>query len=372
MRNKIKNLLAILSIILVVILSFNLTGCDKRPKLYILNWDEYIDEDLVETFEEMYGCKIVYEVALSNETMYNRIATNTAPYDIVVPSDYMISQFKEEGMLLEIDFSKLENYEAGMFDDKLEEYLSSDACVSYKNYAIPYFWGSLGIIYNTENLNEDEVSKIEQFGWNVMFDPSILPNKKVGMYESSRDAIAIAELYKEMSVNTLDEAKIAETENVLKQMNYSMWGTDDLKTSVVSGSLDYAMVYSGDFFDMLYSKYEESDEPEINFDFYTPNNNNVFYDGMVIPVTSRNTDLAYKFIDFMIEFENSLTNASYVGYCPTITDVYEAILADPEFEGIADHPSYYPGDITHGEVYKYLGRNVYGQFDDIFTNVKSK
>lgn len=369
--NKFKKIIMFLSLCVVAISSFALSGCDQRQKLYILNWDEYIEEDLIETFEEMYNCKVVYETALSNETMYNRIATNTAPYDIVVPSDYMISQFKEENMLLEIDFSKLENYQEGMFDDTLEMYLKSEACISYDGYTVPYFWGSLGIIYNTKNLSEDEVEAITQKGWDVMFDPTILPNKKVGMYESSRDAIAIAELYANLSLNTKNQSEIASTETILKKMNYSMWGTDDLKTSVVSGSLDYAMVYSGDFFDMLYSKYEESDEPEIEFDFYAPNNNNVFFDGMVIPVTSRNTELAYKFIDYMLEYENSLTNASYVGYCPTITSVYEAILADPEFEGIADHPAYYPGDITNGEVYMYLGRKVYSQFDEIFTNVKS-
>lgn len=366
-----KKVVLMFSLLFMVLLSIALTGCDSREKLYILNWDEYIDEDLLGEFEETYNCKVVYEVALSNETMYNRIATNTAPYDIVVPSDYMISQFKEEDLLLKIDFSKLENYSSDMFDEKLLEYLSSDACISYKSYAVPYFWGSLGIMYNTKNLTEEEQNIIKENGWAVLFEKELLPNKKVGMYESSRDAIAVSELYKGFSVNTINLDEISQTENVLKMMKYSMWGTDDLKTSIVSGSLDYAIVYSGDFFDMLYSKYEETDEPNVEFDFYTPNNNNVFFDGMVIPKTSRNTDLAYKFIDFMLNHENSLANAKYVGYCPTVKSVYEAIVSDPEFEGIADHPAYYPGDLTEGEVYMYLGKNIYGKFDEIFTNVKS-
>lgn len=368
-----KKFLITLSMIFVIALSITLTGCNNKEKLYILNWDEYVDEDLLAAFEDEYNVNVVYETALSNETMYNKIVTDAAPYDLMVPSDYMISQLKNEDLIYELDFSKLSNYIEGMFDDTLETLLNSDACLDYKNYTVPYFWGSLGIMYNTEKLSEAEQQVIIENGWAVLFDNTLLPNKKVGMYESSRDCIAAAELYLGYGLNTTDLNELNKVQTALTNFKYSMWGTDGLKESVASGSLDYAIVYSGDFFDMLYSKYEDSDEPVIDFEMYCPKeSNNVFFDGMVIPKTSQNIDLAYEFINFMIDHENSLQNARYVGYCPTITSVYEEMLNDSDFEGIVDNDAYYPGDITGGEVYKYLGAEIYKKFDDIFTAVKSK
>lgn len=366
-------------LVVIALFSFTLTSCSNSNDLYILNWDEYIDEDLIAAFEEEYDCNVILDIAQSNETMFTKIMSDAAPYDIAIPSDYMIAQMiecDEEGVdapvIKKIDYSRLSNYNSNLFDSKLMKLAERD-CSNLNGYYIPYFWGSLGIMYNTDNLSDEQVATIKEHGWAVLFEPELLGDVKIAMYASARDSIASALLYKGYSINTKDPKELEEAAKALEGMNYVSWATDELKTGVASGKYDVALVYSGDYFDTLYSVYEESDNPHISFDMFAPQDrNNVFFDAMVIPNNSMNEDLAYKFIDFMISYDNSLQNASYVGYCPTQTKVFDAMYNDPEFEGITDLEVYYPGNISTdgGEIYKYLGSSVYEMYDVIYKRVK--
>ena len=391
-------LLTLLCLCLVLI------GCSKsQNKLYILNWDEYIDEGLLDKFEEQFDCKVIMEIAESNEIMYSRISSKSADYDIAIPSDYMISQMVQEDMLYEIDFSSpiLKNYDQEGFDDTLCSIIDRD-CSDIKGYFVPYFWGSLGIMYNTDLISEDEFNeKIatlaanNKSAWNVLFEKANEAN--IGMYATSRDSIGAALLALGQSLNvTVNDINpetgktwLEEAELLLKNMEYKGWATDDLKTGVAGGKYQMALVYSGDYIDALYSL----DDPEdANFKMYTPHDaNNVFFDAMVIPKTSHNIDLAYQFINFMIDtnvseedleeygddaVSNAFSNADAIGYCPTLKAVYEEVielLADPEggYVGIADQDAYFPGDIPGGEVYKYLGADTYNAYEEAYKRIKS-
>ena len=384
----------LLAFILSIILVFSLAGCSRnQTKLYILNWDEYIDEGLLDKFEEQFDCKVIMEIAESNEIMYSRIASKAADYDIAIPSDYMISQMAKEGMLEKINFSNLDNYDVDDFNEALMAIIDRD-CSDIKEYFVPYFWGSLGIMYNTDLLSEDDfnqkIASLASLGknaWNVLFEKENEAN--IGMYASSRDAIACALMALGKSVNTSDLGDLAQAEQLLKGMNYKGWATDDLKTGVAGGKYQMALVYSGDYIDALYS----IDDPlEANFKMYTPHDiNNVFFDAMVIPSTTQNKELAYTFINFMIDTEvseedeerygdeamsNAYSNADAVGYCPTIKSIYEEFveaLEDPEggYNGIVDQDAYYPGDIEGGEVYQYLGKETYSAYEEAYKRIKS-
>ena len=375
-----KRLSQICLILVITLFSLSLTACSNSNDLYILNWDEYIDEDLITAFEEEYNCNVILDIAQSNETMFTKIMSDAAPYDIAFPSDYMIAQMYEnknedgelERVINPIDFSKLENYNADAIEPKLKKLIDRD-CAALDGYYVPYFWGSLGIMYNTESLSEAQIATIKEKGWAVLFEKELLGDVKIAMYASARDSIAAALLYKGYSINTTDPNELEEAAKALEGMNYVSWATDELKTGVASGKYDLALVYSGDYFDTLYSVYEESDDPAITFDMYAPQDrNNVFFDAMVIPKNSMNEELAYKFIDFMLAYENSLQNAIYVGYCPTQDAVLQARLTDPDGEGITDKAVYYPGNIDYngGEIYKYLGSDVYELYDVIYKRVK--
>ena len=220
-------------------------------------------------------------------------------------------------------------------------------------------------MYNTKTLNATQIETIKTKGWSVLFEKGLLGDVKVGMYASARDSIASSLLYNGFSLNTKNETELQKAGDSLFNMNYQAWATDDLKTGVASGKYDLALVYSGDFFDTLYSV-----EEDVEFDMVAPSNNNIFFDAMVIPRNSMNEDLAYKFIDFMISYDNALRNAQYVGYCPTQTAVFQAMYSDKEYDGIATLPVYYPGNITNGEIYKYLGTQTYELYDLIYKKIK--
>lgn len=360
---------------------FSLTSCGgKGCDLLILNWGDYMAEDVVSGFEEEYGVNVKVVTTDSNEQMYSNIKNKTAEYDLVVPSDYMVHQMMAEGLLNEIDTTKLENYRDEMFVEELKSLMDSNDCIEYSGYYIPYFWGSLGIMYNKRKEGIEEA--VYAYEWSVFFEEDKVPEgTKVGMYSASRDALAVAELYKGYSLNTTNLDEIDECMEVLRNTDFYQWGTDDLKIDVSQGKVDIALVYSGDFFDSYYADLEAEEGIEgtsnvENYSIYSPTtHNNVFFDALVIPNTCTNEDLAYKFIDYILDHDNSYTNADYIGYCPTIQSVYDEIVCDEEGWGdILEIKAYDPTNIlknenSWAEVYKYLGADVYSYIEKEFTSV---
>ncbi len=354
-----------------------LSSCGgKGADLLILNWGDYMDDDLIVAFEEKYDVNVKQVTTDSNESMYSKVLNRQSEYDIVVPSDYMIDQMHEDDLLYEIDYDKLENYDPDMFVPELISLMNSDDCIRYQGYYVPYFWGSLGIMYSKRKYPELE-ELVEEYEWEVLFNHDILPKGcRVGMYNSSRDALAASELYIKYSLNTTDELEITKAMDVLKNTSFYGWGADDLKLDVASGKLDLALVYSGDFFDAYYSDIESGDEENIdNYSIYAPKSrNNVFFDSLVIPKTSTNVDLAHKFIDFMLDFDNSYQNSSFVGYSPTLKEVMEGFKVDPDMEDLIAIDAYNPALILKtedsvAEVYKYLGKEFYSLIEKKFTEV---
>lgn len=352
-----KKVLLVLSLLL-------LAGCQSdKETLYLLNWGEYINEEVVEAFEKEYNVNVVLEEADSNESMYERIKAGNTAYDVAVPSDYMIEKLMNEGLLNELDFDAFE-YNPEVFSIVTETLEAS----TIEDYASAYFFGSIGIMYNVEYQEE-----VEEHGFAVFFEDVLPEGAKVGMYNSSRDAIATALLYLGYDVNTTDEAKLAEAEAALTAMDYAIWGDDNLKAEIAAGNLDVALTYSGDFFDEYYVVLEE--EMEQTFDFYSPMTNNLWVDAFVIPTTSENLELAHQFIDFFRNSENALWNVEYVGYASPIKEVYSEMLADEDWDDITSHPAYletFISDDFHGQVYRDLGNDLYEAYEAILNRAKSK
>lgn len=361
-----KRFLSVLSVFCLVLIFIFTTGCDKREKLYVLSWGEYMNMDVVEAFEEEFGVKVVVSEATSNESMHNRVQTSAGEYDIIIPSDYMIERMITDDLLYELDYSLIPNYNKNNFDPKLQELRESNFADSEK-YGVPYFWGTLGIMYNKSKSGVKEL--VENNSWAVFFEKDIIPaGVTVGMYDSSRDAISAGLLYLKKDLNTTSEADLNQVEELLKGFKYTQWGKDDLKDSVSSKNLDIALVYSGDFFDSLY--FAIDNDYEVTFDmFVDQERNNVWYDAMVIPKTASKKELAHSFINFFLDEEHALENASYIGYCPPLTNVYQAILKDKDMKELVNHPGYYPGNVN-GQVYRYLGTEVALKMDDILRRAK--
>ena len=361
-------------LVTVLVLSSALVGCSGSNKdkivLNVLNYGEYIDMDLLDEFENKFDVKINYEIYPTPEDMYTKVKSGATNYDLIISSDYMIEKLYNEGLLIEFDMDLLPNYQSERFDPNLQA-LRDELFTNNQKYNVPYFFGTLGIMYNEAKPGVKEL--VETHEWAVFFDRSIVGNNiSVGMYDSSRDAIAAAALYLGFSLNTTSDQEFQAMEQALTNMNYDMYGTDDLKRKVAEQNLDIALVYSGDFFDQLYGTME--DDLEITFNMHVPDVNNIWFDGMVIPATSRNVELAHAFINFMIDEENAFENAAYVGYCPTITTVFARLAADEDYAEIIEEYPYYPVrdvETFQGEVYRDLGPEIYQKMELLFQRSKS-
>ncbi|QMS85683.1 ABC transporter substrate-binding protein [Candidatus Xianfuyuplasma coldseepsis] len=362
-----KKIMLLLAIGLMVSLAFNvdakevsaMTTVYSGETLYVLNWGEYMDPELVEQFETTFDVTVVYDEVGSNEEMEVRIKAGTTKYDVAFPSDYMIDKLRQQNLLNEIDHTKL----TGLSNVTIKpEVASLTEGKGYDSYFIPYFWGTIGIMYNTDSVDEADLT-----GWEVLFDTD--SSYRIGMYNSARDAAAAALLYLGYDVNTNDEDELSEAEDALRAMDYSVVGEDNLKTLVQSGNLDMALVYSGDYFDTLYIAEEE--EADINFGFYVPDTTNVWVDGFVIPTTSENTDLAHEFINFFLDEAVAEQNADWVGYAPVLDEVFDT-LTNPDGDYGYDYDNYDPYPAGSSRViYEYISDARFQRLNELLDAAKA-
>lgn len=344
-----------------------LQACDFGDKLYILNWQEYINEDLVDEFEEQFGVKVVAKNLISNELMYSELKQGNS-YDVIFPSDYMVEKLASEDLIIELDRDLITNYTStNMYTTGLDTLVSQSG---YDEYFIPYFWGSLGIMYNKTKAGVEDTVKAQ--GWDVFFNEETLTNNRVMMYSSSRDSFAAAAMYMQttstsdrdttISINNYTTAQLNKCADLLKNASYHGWGDDDIKTAIGNANADIALVYSGDFFDQLWAdEFKKTND----YDIYIPEVNNVFFDAMCIPTNARNTDLAHEFINFMMEHENAVDNALDIGYCPAIQTVFNDVMSDSEMDCVTDYRAWNPYNITYGTVYKDLG-TTYSEMEKLY------
>jgi len=350
-----KKLLVIISAITLVVA---LTGCgEAKTKLYVLNWGEYMDQDLVSQFEDEFNVDVVYEEVGSNEEMEIKIKSDITAYDIAIPSDYMIDKLRQQNLLNEIDMDLLTNLDDVTINEKV---LGLYADKGYAPYLIPYFWGTVGIMYNTDTVNEADLT-----GWDVLFNPSTTYD--IGMYDSSRDAVATALLYLGYDVNSNVDSELLAAEAALKAANFKMYGEDNLKGHVIQGNLDMALVYSGDYFDELYAA--EEDEVDVNFGYFVPETTNVWVDGFVIPTTSEQTDLAHEFINFFLGEAVAEQNADWVGYAPVLDEVFATLIGE---DYGYDYDNYDPYPAGSGRViYEFISNERFDRLNTILQASKN-
>lgn len=351
--------------------SLLITSCTTTKTLLILNWGEYINDDVVSAFEEYeakLGNNVVVNVSIadSNELFYSKVKSGTTAYDLVVPSDYMVEKMQQNNLIQKIDLSRLSNYNESCYMDGVRAILkdmnATTTGVDYTEYCIPYFWGTWGLMYNKNCVGLEEA--ILKDGWDAYFDTNKLPaGCKVGMYSVARYAYAAAMFYNHLSPNVMGEEYIDLAQKTLKKHKFEEWGTDTLKKGIEAGNLDIAFMWTGDCLDMTYEKLSDGTSwNDLTFDIYIPNETIAFMDTLVIPSNSRNTDLAYEFINFMLDYENAYNNASVVGYCTPIQKSYDKIVSYVSDETNPDNvwltnwdravSTYYPTRYADGSKYK--------------------
>ncbi len=301
--------------------------------LYVYNWGEYISDGSEGTlnvnaeFEaycrEVLGknVKVNYSTFSSNEDMYAKLSSGSASYDVVIPSDYMIQRMVEEEMLLPLDLSKIPNY--ADIDDAFKGenvYYEDD---SDNRYSVPYFYGMVGVIYNSEIVKEDD----EQLGsWGLLWDADY--SGDILQFNNSRDAFGTAQYYLGFDVNESSDAEWRAALDKLKEQKDIVQGyvMDEIFNKMSGGSAAVAAYYAGDFLSM----YENNDD----LAFYYPHEGtNSYIDAMCIPKSTRNADLAMEYINFMCREDIGVANAEYTYYASPLTTVvnnedYQATMAE--------------------------------------------
>ncbi len=317
----IVSVLCVLALVAGIV--YHKQGDSRRPfegqTLHIYNWGEYTGENIVGDFEELTGAKVVMENFDSNEQMYIKVANGEA-YDILVPSDYMIQRLISEDLLQKLDHSKLDCM------DKLTESVKGLPYDPKNEYSVPYFWGTVGIVYDKTKVEEKD---LEKEGYNIFLDEKYKGD--IYLYDSERDAFMMALKALGYSMNTDNEQEIEEAFDWLVQCVQTMEPEivmDEIIDNMAQGRKALGLIYSGD---ATYVMAENE-----NMGFYLPETGtNLWSDAMVIPKNAKNPELAHAFINYASDYDGAYDNSSYVGYTSANQEVMDTLSGESgDFEGI--------------------------------------
>ena len=340
----------IMVVMILTLTAFIFTGCksDDKVVLNVYNWGDYIDEDIFDTFEEETGIEINYETFATNEEMYTKIKKGGTQYDIAIPSDYMIEKMIKEDLVEPIDLTKIPNY------SNIDSRFKGLAFDPNNEYSVPYFWGTVGIIYNKDLITEPIDS------WNVLWDEAY--NGQFTMIDSQRDSIMVALKKLGYSMNTKDLGELEAAKNALieqKPLVLAYVG-DNVKDMLISEEAAMAVVWSGEASAVI----QEYD----NFEYVLPKEgSNMWFDNIIIPIGAKNIDAAHQFIDFLCRGDIGFKNADYVGYATCNTETMK--LLDPALLGTTYA---YPDEalLENFEIFSDPGDFIM-EYDRIWTEIKA-
>lgn len=314
----------------------------------VYNWGEYIDESLLSQFEEETGIELNYKTFETNEQMYSIFKQGGVSYDVIIPSDYMISRMIGEDMLEPLDFNNIPNF--SLIDESLKnpEYDPGNL------YSIPYTWGTVGIIYDPAVVGEVT-------SWSALFDEENAD--QVLMFDNPRDAMAIALKFLGYSVNTTALNELNEAYELLLEQKPILQGyvMDQIYDKLEGGEAAIGPYYAGDYLVML--------ETNPDLKFCIPNEgSNIFVDAMCIPKGAKNKANAEAFIDFFCRTDNSLKNAESIGYTSPNIEVRARLDLDEYSESVM-YPS--PEILEKLEAFVNLPQETLNYYDEIWVKLKS-
>ncbi|MFJ7731978.1 PotD/PotF family extracellular solute-binding protein [Lysinibacillus sp. NPDC097231] len=324
-------------------------GKSGKNTLTIFNWGEYIDPDLLKQFEKETGIHVIYETFDSNEAMMTKIQQGGTAYDIAVPSEYMIEKMKEENLLIPLDKTKLPNFK------NIDPYFLDLPFDEDNKYSVPYFWGTVGIVYNPKLIGHLDFSS-----WQDLWDSSL--KRKVFLVDGAREVIGMGLNSLGYSLNSLNDHELREATDKLITLapNVKAIIGDEITPLMINNEAAVALTWSGQAADML----SENED----LDFAVPEEgSNLWFDNMVIPKTSKNIEGAHAFINFILNAESGAKNADYVGY--STPNIAAMKLMDKE---VVSDERFYPSEEQRKtlEVYKNLGPDYLGKYNELFLEFK--
>lgn len=323
--------------------------------LNVYNWGLYISDgsdgglDINKEFEDLTGIKVNYTTYDTNESLYAKLKSGGANYDVIVPSDYMIGKMSKEGLLAKLDFANIPN--SAMIGDQYKglDYDPND------EYSVPYTWGVVGIVYNKTMVNGTIDS------WSALWDEQYKGN--VLMFNNSRDAFAIAFKKLGMSLNPSSTEDIQKAADELKKQKgiVQAYVMDEIFDKMEGGEAALAPYYAGDAITMI------NENPDLAFAI-PKEGTNYFVDAMCVPATSTQKEAAEMYINFMCETQIALANCEFIGYSTPQVKA-EALLPDE----LKNSPIMYPSKdvLANTEIFNVLPDELNQAMDEAWSDVKS-
>lgn len=340
---------------IIVLLTFTAINIEKKSGssgsevITIYNWGDYIDPSLLKQFEKEYGYKVIYETFDSNEAMITKIEQGGTAYDIAIPSEYMIQKMMKQNLLLKLDHSKikgLENIDPRFLNIDFDE---------GNQYSVPYFWGTLGIIYNDKFVKEENMQH-----WNDLWRPELKNN--VMLIDGAREVIGLALNSEGYSLNSKNDTELTQISEKLTGLtnNVKAIVADEIKMYMINEESAVAVSFSGEASEML-------DNNEHLHYVIPEEGSNLWFDNIVIPKTAKNVKGSYDFINFMLRPENAAKNAEYIGYSTPNKKAVEILPKE-----ITTDEQFYPDEATmkNLEVYEDLGSKYLEVYNDRFLEFK--
>ncbi len=336
-------------------------GSAPENSLYVYNSGEYIDENVIAMFEEETGIQVVYDVFETNEEMYPVIQAGGVKYDAVCPSDYMIQRMLENGMLSEIDFSHVPN-----ISQIGSEYMEMAKSFDPENkYAVPYCWGTVGILYNVQRFEELGIPAPTR--WSDLWNPAL--KDELLMQNSVRDAFMVALKDLGYSLNSTDEGQLRQARDLLIEQKplVQAYVIDQVRDKMINAEAAAGVIYSGE---MLFIQ-EQVKELGLGYDleYVIPEEGtNIWIDAWVIPANAQHKENAEKWINFLCRPDIAKMNFDYITYPTPNTGAFQ--LLDQE---IQDNKAVFPDmDFLAGsETYQYLGQDTEALYNEYWKEVKA-
>lgn len=348
----------ILALLLTCAMVLGVAGCGStggktdKQEVYVYSWGDYLDPETLKIFEKETGIHVVLDEFDTNESMYPRVAEGAVHYDVICPSDYMIQKMISNNLLQPLDFNKLPDAKKNIGADFFKQAESFDPG---NKYAVPYCWGTVGIIYDKTKVTDPVDS------WNILWNEKY--KGQILMQDSARDAMMIPLKLMGKSMNETDKDVLAQAQAKLKQQKplVQAYVVDEVKEKLINSEAAMGVVFSGEAPIIL------RENP--NMDFVVPKEGTNFWiDGWVITKDAKNVDAAHKFIDFMCRPDIAVKNFEYLGYSTPNTSVKDLV----EDEELKNSPIAFPSsDVYSGqETYKYLGNQMDEYYNNLWMQVK--
>ncbi|CAK8054682.1 ABC transporter substrate-binding protein [Eupransor demetentiae] len=317
--------------------------------LNLYNWGDYIDPELLTKFTKETGYQVNYLTFDSNEAMYTKIKQGGTSYDLTVPSDYTVQKMIKNNLVEPLDKSRLtgmSNYDANFLNRSFDP---------GNRYSVPYFWGTLGILYNSKKIQASQVSH-----WDDLWSPNL--RKQIMLVDSARDIMGMTLISQGKSVNDTSQSDLAAAQGKLTSLmpNVKAIVADELKMYMIQGEANVGVTYSGEAAQAM------AKNKDLRY-LVPSEGSNEWFDNLVIPKNAKHKAAAYAFINFMSKPENAAQNANYIGYATPNKKAYQLLPAD-----VRNNQAFYPKQkvLNHLQVYNNLNQKETEEYNDAFLAFK--